>query len=103
MDRVGSFELDPVDKNNYWYNGTSYEYNSYEIKISSRPSGARIIWDGKYAGTTPFTYLFTGTLYKGDRVQVRAIPEDGRFKQQETSLKVVCELPREINFVFDAK
>ena len=30
---AGSFQLNSVQPNNYWYNGISYDYNLYEIKI----------------------------------------------------------------------
>lgn len=101
LDKCGSFQLNPVEKNNYWYNGTTYEYNLYEIRITSEPGGARIIWDGKYAGTTPFSHPFTGSVEKGDRIGIRAIPLDPDYKPQDTVLKVARELPREINFVLE--
>ena len=98
LDKAGSFQLNPVSKNAYWYNGTSYEYNQYEIKITSEPGSARIIWEDRYIGTTPFIYQYTGTLDKGDRVNVRAMPVDNKMKPQTSSLKITQELPREIKF-----
>jgi phosphate transport system protein len=46
VESVGSFQLDPVAPNNYWYNGKSYEYNEYAIQITSEPVRARIKWNG---------------------------------------------------------
>ena len=95
---VGSFELNPVQPNCYWYNGQSYDYNQYEIQIASEPCAAHIIWDGKYAGDTPFTHRVTGVLDKGERITVRAMPVDEKYAPQEASLKIREELPRQINF-----
>lgn len=100
---VGSFQLNPVQPNNYWYNGTTYEYNAYEIKIISQPVQAKIKWEGKYIGTTPCTYKFSGSLDKGDRIHVQAIPLDENLHAREASLKVQTELPREIHFDFNQK
>jgi len=105
---VGSFQLNPVQPNNYWYNGTTYEYNAYEIKIISAPVQAKIKWNGKYIGTThigttPLVYKFSGSLDKGDRINVIAIPMDENMPAQEATLKVLDELPREIHFDFSKK
>jgi hypothetical protein len=100
---MGSFQLNPVRLNDYWYNGTSYEYNQYEIKIVSEPVNAKIRWNGKYIGTTPFVYKFSGTLDKGERITVHAIPMDENTPAQEASLKVREELPREVRFDFNRK
>ncbi len=95
---VGSFELNPVQPNNYWYNGQSYEYNEYEIEITAGPGQAKIQWAGKTIGTTPFVYRFTGILDKDDYIKVRAIPIDGNLPAQEAMLRVRKELPRKIHF-----
>jgi hypothetical protein len=100
---IESFQLNPVQPDNYWYNGISYEYNAYEIKIMSAPVQAKIKWDGRYVGTTPLIYKFSGTLDKGDRVNVIAIPMDENLQAQEATLKVRDELPREIHFDFSQK
>ena len=100
---AGSFQLSPVQPNNYWYNGISYDYNQYEIKIVSEPVNARVKWDNKYIGTTPFVYKFSGSLDKGDRIRVQAMPLDENLPAQEASLKVTTELPREIHFDFNKK
>jgi hypothetical protein len=100
---VGSFELNPVKPNNYWYNGKSYEYNEYEIQITSWPVKARIMWNGKLIGTTPFLYKFSGTLERDDRVVVQALPVDENLKSQEGVFVVREELPREIKFDFKNK
>ena len=100
---VGSFQLNPVQPNNYWYNGTTYEYNAYEIKIISQPVQAKIKWVGKYIGTTPLVYKFSGSLDSGDLIHVQAIPLDENLQAQEASLKIRTELPREIHFDFNQK
>ena len=100
---VGSFQLNPVQPNNYWYNGTTYEYNAYEIKIISVPIQAKIKWEGKYIGTTPLVYKFSSSLDQGDQIHVQAIPLDEKLQAQEASLKIRTELPREIHFDFNQK
>ncbi|MDD5422357.1 MAG: hypothetical protein PHT32_02905 [Candidatus Omnitrophica bacterium] len=95
---LGSFQLNPVEPNNYWYNGKSYEYNGYEIRVTAGPGEARIKWDGKLIGTTPFVYRFTGILDKDDYVKIRAIPIDEKFPPQEAVLRIRTELPRKIHF-----
>lgn len=95
---LGSFELNPVQPNCYWYDGESYDYNSYQIQIASSPCRAHIIWDGQFIGDAPFTYCFTGTLDKDSYITVRAVPFDESFQQQEASLRIREELPRKINF-----
>jgi hypothetical protein len=93
-----SFELSPTAVNNYWYNGKSYDYNQYEISITCEPVGARIRWNGKDVGTTPFIYKHTGTLDVDDTVTVTAIPYDQDYAPQEAPLKGRQELPREMRF-----
>jgi hypothetical protein len=100
---IGSFQLNPVQPNNYWDNGTTYEYNAYENKIISVPVQAKIKWEGKYIGTTPLVYKFSGSLDRGDRIRVQAIPVDENLQAQEASLKIRDELPREIHFDFNQK
>jgi hypothetical protein len=100
---VGSFQLNPVQPNCYWYDGKSYEYNLYQIKITSEPCQAHIIWNGKFIGDTPLNYSFTGTLDRDERVTVRAMPFDEKYASQEGSLKIREELPRQINFKLLAK
>jgi predicted small secreted protein len=97
---VGSFQLNTVHPNNYWYNGTTYEYNAYEIKIISKPIQAKIKWNDNYIGNTPLVYKFSGTLDKGERINVIAIPMDENLQAQEATLKVQDELPKEIHFDF---
>ena len=98
LKRIGSLQLNPVQPNNYWYNGKSYEYNEYEIEITTEPTSAKIRWDGKTIGTTPFVYRFSGVLDVDDRVVVSAIPIDEKLPSQEATLRVRTELPRKIHF-----
>ena len=95
---LGSFRLQPVAPGTYWYDGTTYEYNQYEIEIVSEPCSARIIWDGRYIGQTPFVYSFSGALDRDDRVLVKAVPDDPALEPQEAALKIRQELPRKIQF-----
>lgn len=95
---IESFELCKTPPNSYWYDGRSYEYNQYEILMRSDAVPARIIWNGAYIGTTPFTYRFTGVLEKGERVSIRAVPVDEQRAAQEAVLKIIDELPRKIDF-----
>lgn len=95
---IGSFAMNPVEPNNYWYNGKSYEYNEYEIEINSGPGRAKIEWDGKAIGITPFKYRFTGVLDKDDYVKFRALPVDSKMPAQEAALRIRTELPRKIYF-----
>jgi hypothetical protein len=95
---VGSFQLNPVRPNNYWYDGKTYEYNKYQIEIYSEPGHAHISLDGKYIGDTPLLYKFTGTLTKGDEIVFRIMPFDENIKPFEQALKIKDELPRKINF-----
>ncbi|MFA5255266.1 MAG: hypothetical protein WC419_01040 [Candidatus Omnitrophota bacterium] len=103
LDKVGSFQLNPVQPDNYWYNGRSYEYNNYKIKVTAEPVRAKIQWNGKTIGTTPFVYRFSGVLDVDDRVVVRAIPIDENLPAQEAMLRIRKELPREIHFDVSAK
>ena len=103
LNAIGSLELNPVRENSYWYNGKSYEYNEYKIQITSEPVPAKIQWDGKTIGKTPFIYRYSGTLDRDDRVIVRAIPIDGDLPAQEAVLRVRTELPRNINFDLNKK
>jgi hypothetical protein len=98
LSTIGSFELNPVQPNNYWYNGKSCEYNEYEIEITAGPGQAKIQWSGKTIGTTPFIYRFTGILDKDEYIKVRAIPIDGNLPAQEAMFRVRKELPRKIHF-----
>ncbi len=95
---IGSFQLNPVQANAYWYDGKTYEYNEYEIEITAQPVQARVQWGGKTIGTTPFIYRFSGTLDKDDYIVVRAIPLDESMPAQEASLRIRTELPRKIHF-----
>jgi len=97
---VGSFQLNPVHPNSYWYDGKSYEYNEYEIMITSDGIKSRIKWNGKYVGDTPLSYKFTGTLDKDEYVKVQALPYDEKIPAQEGNLRIREELPRKINFNF---
>ena len=98
LKRIGSLQLNPVQPNNYWYNGKSYEYNEYEIEITTEPTSAKIRWNGKTIGTTPFVYRFSGVLDVDDRVVVSAIPIDEKLPAQEATLRIRTELPRKIHF-----
>ena len=98
LKRIGSLQLNPVQPNNYWYNGKSYEYNEYEIEITTEPTSAKIRWNGKAIGTTPFVYRFSGVLDVDDRVVVSAIPIDEKLPAQEATLRIRTELPRKIHF-----
>ena len=95
--KAGSFELNPVQANSYWYNGKSYEYNEYQIEITTKPVSAKIQWNGKTIGTTPMIYRYSGTLDMDDRVVVRAIPVDENLRAEEAVLRIRTELPRKIN------
>lgn len=101
--KVGSFELSPVHPNNYWYNGTTYEYKDYQIEIYSEPGHAHISLNGKYIGDTPLLYKFTGTLDKGDEIIFRITPFDENIRSFEQNLKIEDELPRKINFKLTGK
>lgn len=100
---VGFFELNPVQPNNYWYNGKSYEYNEYEIEMTAEPTSAKIRWNGKSIGTTPFVYRFSGVLDIDDRVVVSAMPIDENLPAQEATLRIRTELPRKIHFDLQKK
>ncbi len=95
---VGSFKLGSVQENNYWYDGKSYEYNEYKIEMTSEPVEAKVQWNGKTIGKTPFVYSYTGTLDKGERVVMQAIPVDNELPAQEAILRVRTELPRQVHF-----
>lgn len=103
LQKVGSFQLNPVQENTYWYDGKSYEYKDYQIEITSAPIKAHIRWGGKIIGTTPFMYYFSGVLDRDDRVVVNAIPIDETLPAQEAVLRVRTELPRKIHFDLDKK
>ena len=98
LEKVGSFQLNPVHPNAYWYDGKSWEYNAYEIEITTAPGRAHIILGDKYIGDTPFVYKFTGTLDRDDQLSFRIIPFDEKIKQRESTLKIRDELPRKIFF-----
>ena len=98
LNTVGSFELDPLRANSYWYDGKSYEYNEYQIEVTAEPSEAKVEWAGKIIGTTPFIYHFTGILDRDDYIKIRAMPVDENLPAQETVLRVRTELPRKIHF-----
>jgi hypothetical protein len=103
LNKVGSFRLNPVQPNSYWYDGTSYEYNEYKIEITSEPVKARIRWSDKTIGTTPFVYRFSGVVDKDDRIIIHAIPMDENMPAQEAILRIRTELPRKIHFKLDKK
>ena len=98
LDKVGSFQLNPVHPNAYWYNGKSWEYNLYEIEITSAPDHTHIILNDTYIGDTPFVYKFTGTLDRDDCMTFRIMPFDEKYKPKESVLKIRDELPRKIFF-----
>jgi len=97
LNKVGSFELNPVEADSYWYNGSAYEYKKYKIEIDSEPLPAKILWGNKVIGTTPFVYYFTGTLDSGEAVVMKAFSVDGSYSQ-EAVFRSYKELPRKINF-----
>ena len=47
LKKIGSFQLNPVQDNTYWYSGRSYEYNEYQIEITTEPVPAKIHGTGK--------------------------------------------------------
>ena len=98
LKRIGSFQLNTVHPNSYWYNGKSYEYNEYEIEITTEPVSAKIRWNGKTIGITPFVYHFSGVLDTDDRITVNAMPIDENLPAQEAVLMIRTELPRKIHF-----
>jgi len=98
LNALGSFKLGSVQENNYWYDGKSYEYNEYKIEITSEPVQAKVRWNGKTIGTTPFVYSYSGTLDRDERVVIQATPIDGELPAQEAVLRIRTELPRQINF-----
>lgn len=100
---VESLQMSSVQPNTYWYDGKSYEYNQYEIRITSDPVRAHVTWNNKHIGDTPFTYRFTGILDRDDRITVRAVPFEGGMPVQEGVWRVRDELPRQIRFDFKAK
>ena len=101
VQKVESFRLSKVEPDSYWYDGKSYEYNSYAITITSTPSKAHILWNDKFIGDTPLLYRYSGAIDKGDHIRVRVVPVDERYVPQEAKLKVVDELPREMKFNLD--
>jgi len=103
LNTAGSFQLNPVQPDNYWYDGRSYEYNKYKIKVTAEPVQAKIEWGNKAIGTTPFVYSFSGVLDADDRIVVRAIPIDENLPAQEATLRIRKELPREIHFDLNKK
>ena len=103
LSNIGNFQLNPVHPNSFWYNGTSYEYNEYEIEITSSPCKAMIKWDKTPIGTTPLIYHYSGILDKGDRIVIKAIPVDETLPAQDAVLKIRTELPRKINFDLNKK
>ena len=103
LNEIGSFQLNPVQENSYWYNGKSYEYNEYQIEITTEPVSAKIQWNGKTIGTTPFVYRFSGVLDIDDRIVVSAAPIDENLPAQEATLRIRKELPRKIHFDLNKK
>ena len=103
LNKAGSFQLSPVQPNNYWYDGKSYEYNQYEIDITSAPGRAHVILNDKYIGDTPFKYRFTGTVDRDERLTFRVMPFDEKFKPQAAVLRIREELPRQIFFDLSGK
>ncbi|MBL7158456.1 MAG: hypothetical protein ISS91_02990 [Candidatus Omnitrophica bacterium] len=75
-----------------------FYYNEYEIEITSLPRGAKIEWNAKEIGTTPFLYKFTGTLKNGDYVIVRATPSDPDLDLKAQVFRGFRQLPKEIHF-----
>ena len=100
---VGSYQMNPVQPDSYWYDGKSYEYNDYKIEITTEPTSAKIQWGGKTIGTTPLVYRFSGTLDRDERIVIRAIPIDESMPAQEAVLRVRTELPRKIHFDLNKK
>jgi len=103
LEKVGSFKLNPAQPNTYWHSNNSYEYNQYEIEITSAPDSAHIILNDKYIGDTPFVHKFTGVLDKGDRLHFRIVPLDEKREPQACELKIKDELPRKIFFELNNK
>ncbi|MFA6320630.1 MAG: hypothetical protein WCY36_02095 [Candidatus Omnitrophota bacterium] len=103
LNKLGSFRLNSVRPNSYWYDGKSYEYNQYEIDITSAPGRAHIILNDKYIGDTPFKYSFTGTVDRDERLTFRIMPFDEKMKPQGAVLRIREELPRQIFFDLNSK
>ncbi|MFH1791293.1 MAG: hypothetical protein ABH885_04850 [Candidatus Omnitrophota bacterium] len=102
LESIGDFELTPTPTNGCWSNGFTFEYNEYRIKMTSEPR-AKIIWQGKQIGATPFVYRFTGSLERGDAVIVRAVPFDEALDEGRRTLMGSEQLPRDIHFDLERK
>lgn len=100
-DSIGSFELTPTQPNQYWYDGTIYDYNRYEIEITSEPTRAKILWNGKQVGATGFIFKYTGKLDGDDEIEVKALPFDTRFISERKVLRGSKPLPRKVHFNFN--
>ena len=87
---VNSFSVD---------NDMIYEYNRYNVEITSVPSDVEVKWGDESIGLTPITYTYSGRLAKDDLVSVVAIPPDARFRTETQLLSGNFPLPRKINFI----
>jgi len=92
-----------ADPNSFSRTPDGFYYNEYEIEITSEPRGAKIEWNTKEIGTTPFLYKFTGTLKNGDYVIVRATPSDPDLDLKMQVFRGFRQLPREIHFRLSSK
>ena len=100
LEDMGNFELSPTQRNTCWGGEDNYDYNEYEIAITSLPCVAKIVWDGEQIGATPIVYKYTGTLYADDNIVVKAIPIDRSFPQKIKRFSGFRPLPRKIHFDF---
>ena len=97
-DAFGDFELNPTAPNNCWASEDSYDYNQYEIEITSSPKSAKIEFGQEQIGATPMVYAFTGTIHNDDYLVVRAVPFDRSADAKEKIFKGTMPLPRKIHF-----
>ncbi len=95
---ISDFELTPTKTDSYWYDGREYDYKEYEIKISSEPVTAKILWNGKQIGASPAVYRYTGVTDTDTRIIVKAVPFDNSVAPAQKIFNGDKPLPREIKF-----
>ena len=80
--------------------GFNHVYKDYVIDINSEPAGARVEWNGKPAGVTPFQRVLNDRRGMCAPAIVTAhSPVDGK-RCQSKSFAGTGPLPREIHFDF---
>ena len=99
-DTIGSLELCPVPKGQYWFDSDLriYNYNQYAIDVDCVPAMARVEINGQYVGTAPGTCHFTGKHREDEFVTVKVIPIDPGYKEAKKVFKGTKPLPTEIGF-----